>query len=116
MKNSMFAIAVLSICVGAAQPAWGQDIQERVIRFGHLNNPDHPISMGVKKFAEIVAAKSGGKIKVQEFPSNQLGSEQQQTSALQGGVQEMQAPATTSIATIVKEFGVIDFPFSVSNF
>src|SRR5207344_2354346 len=64
----------------------------------------------------LVAAKSGGKMKVQEFPSNQLGNEQQQTGALQGGIQEMQSPATTSISTIVKEFGVIDFPFAVSTF
>src|ERR1043166_8220635 len=95
----------LGIAVVYANSSIAQDIQERTIKFGHLNNPDHPISMGVKKFAELVAAKSGGKMKVQEFPSNQLGSEQQQTSALQGGVQEMQSPATTSIGTLVKEFG-----------
>jgi TRAP-type transport system periplasmic protein len=93
-----------------------QDVQERVIKFGHLNNTDHPVSMGVKRFAELVAAKSGGKMKVQEFPSNQLGNEMQQQSALQGGVQEMSAPATTSLAGIVKEFGLIDFPFAVGNF
>ena len=115
MKNSMFAVAALSISVGAAQPVWAQDIQERVIRFGHLNNTDHPVSMGVKKFAELVAAKSGGKMQVKEFPSNQLGSEQQQTSALQGGVQEMQSPATTSLVGIVKDYGVIDFPFTVGS-
>jgi len=95
--------------------ACAEDIQERVIRFGHLNNTDHPVSMGVKKFAEIVAAKSGGKPQVKGFPSNQLGSEQQRTSALQGGVQEMQSPATTSLVGIVKDYGVIDFPFTVSN-
>lgn len=102
--------------MACAATAQAQDIQERTIKFGHLNNPDHPVSMGVKKFAELVAAKSGGKITVKEFAANQLGSEQQQTSALQGGVQEMQAPATTSLAGIVKEFGLIDFPFIVGNF
>jgi len=107
----------LFICALAlAGAVHAQDIREHTIKFGHLNNTDHPISMGVKKFAELVAQKSGGKIKVQEFPSNQLGTEQQQTSALQGGVQEMQSPATTSIATIVKEFGVIDFPFTIASF
>jgi TRAP-type transport system periplasmic protein len=69
----------------------------------------------VKKFAELVAAKSGGKHSVREFPSNQLGTEMQQQSALQGGVQEMTAPAPTSLAGIVKEFGLLDFPFIVSN-
>ena len=55
-------------------------------------------------------------MKVQEFPSSQLGNEMQQQSALQGGVQEMSAPATTSLAGIVKEFGLVDFPFAVANF
>ena len=73
------------------------------------------MSLGVKKFADLLAAKSAGKLKVQEFPSSQLGNEMQQQSALQGGVQEMSAPATTSLAGIVKEFGLIDFPFSVAD-
>jgi len=109
-------LAVLIALVGAVTASSAQDIQERTIRFGHLNNPDHPISISVKKFAELVAAKSGGKMQVKEFPSNMLGPEQQQTAALQGGVQEMQAPATTSVVTIVKDFGVIDFPYTVVNY
>jgi TRAP-type transport system periplasmic protein len=106
--GALFAVSCLA--------AQAQDIQERTIKFGHLNNTDHPVSLGVKKFAEILAAKSGGKLKVQEFPANQLGNEMQQQSALQGGVQEMSAPATTSLAGIVKEFGLVDFPFSVASF
>ena len=113
VKSTCIAAAFLvAIASGAAR---AQDVRERVIKFGHLNNTDHPVSMGVHKFAELVAAKSGGKMQVKEFPSNQLGTEQQQTSAVQGGVQEMQSPATTSIVGIVKDFGVIDFPFTVSN-
>ncbi len=110
---------LLALCAAASLaslPALAQDIQERVIKFGHLNNADHPVSMGTKKFAELLAAKSGGKLKVQEFPASTLGNEMQQQSALQGGVQEMTAPATTSLAGIVKEFGLIDFPFAVANF
>ncbi|MCR5867900.1 MAG: TRAP transporter substrate-binding protein [Aquincola tertiaricarbonis] len=99
-----------------ALTATAQDFQERTIKFGHLNNADHPVSAGVKKFAELLAAKTGGKMKVQEFPASTLGNEMQQQSALQGGVQEMSAPATTSLAGIVKEFGLIDFPFAVSDF
>src|SRR5262245_58922098 len=71
--------------------------------------------MGVRKFAEVLLEKSGGKLKVKEFPSNQLGTEMQQQSALRGGTQEMTAPATTSLVGIGKDFGMIDFPFSVST-
>src|SRR5437764_9194568 len=110
------AISLAGISLPFALPAFGQDVQERTIRFGHLNNADHPVSFGVKRFGELVAAKSGGKMKVQEYPASTLGNELQQQSALQGGVQEMSAPATTSLAGIVKEFGLIDFPFAVTNF
>jgi tripartite ATP-independent transporter DctP family solute receptor len=111
--RSVLATAVVAL---AAAASLAQDIQERTIKFGHLNNADHAVSFGVKRFAELLATKSGGKLKVQEFPANQLGNEMQQQSALQGGVQEMSAPATTSLAGIVKEFGLVDFPFAVSTF
>lgn len=112
-----FVPGLMALCLAAACTfASAQEVQERVIKFGHLNNTDHPVSMGVKRFAQLVAAKSGGKLKVQEFPSSTLGNELQQQSALQGGVQEMTAPATTSLAGIVREFGLIDFPFAVANF
>ncbi len=92
-----------------------QEVQERTIRWGHLNNTDHPVSFGVKKFAEILLAKSGGKLQVREFASSQLGNELQQQSALRGGTQEMLSASTTSLATVVPEFGLLDFPFIVST-
>ena len=115
MKLKMIKLAAMLGLVAAGTAAFAQDIQERTIKFGHLNNTDHPTSMGVKKFAEIVAAKSGGKIKVQEFAASQLGNELQQQSALVGGVQEMLVASTTSLAGIVREFGLLDFPFLFSN-
>ena len=108
-------IAAAAAFLFAALSATAQDVQERTIKFGHLNNEGHPTSLGVKKFAEIVAAKSGSKIKVQEFAASALGNELQQQSALQGGVQEMLVASTTSLNGIVKEFGMLDFPFLFAN-
>ena len=36
-------------------------------------------------------------------------------SALRGGTQEMLSASTTSLASVVKEFGLLDFPFIVST-
>src|SRR5215217_3000394 len=77
--SSILAIS-FACTLGLAASSLAQDIQERTIRWGHLNNTDHPVSKGAQKFAEIVAAKSGGKLKIKEFPANQLGTEQQQQS------------------------------------
>ncbi len=115
MRSTLIQLTATLSLLAFGGMAMAQDIQERTIRFGHLNNADHPTSTGVKKFAEIVAARSGGKITVKEYPSSQLGNELQQQSALQGGVQEMLVASTTSLAGIVKEFGLFDFPFLFSN-
>ena len=113
MKISAVAAAAIAITL-LAVPADAQ-VQERTIRWGHLNNTDHPVSLGVQKFAEILAAKSGGKLKVREFAASQLGNEMQMQSALRGGTQEMLSASTTSLASVVKEFGLLDFPFVVST-
>ena len=115
MKSKLIQVVAMLSLLAASGGVLAQDIQERTIRIGHLNNTDHPTSFGVKKFAELVAAKSGGKISVKEFASSQLGNELQQQSALQGGVQEMFVASTTSLAGIVKEFGLFDFPFLFAN-
>src|SRR6187399_1957190 len=115
MKSTLFKLVGALAMLAGVTLAQAQDIQERTIRIGHLNNTDHPTSWGVKKFAELVAAKSGGKITVKEFASSQLGNELQQQSALQGGVQEMLVASTTSLTGVVKEFGLFDFPFLFSN-
>src|SRR3954452_12692767 len=115
MKSKLIQAIAAFALLATGGLALAQEIQERTIRFGHLNNTDHPTSLGVRKFAEIVAAKTGGKIKVQEYASSQLGNELQQQSALQGGVQEMLVASTTSLNGIVKEFGILDFPFLFAN-
>src|SRR5687768_3579978 len=79
-----------ALLLAAALSASAQDIQERTIRFGHLNNPDHPISAGVKKFAELVAAKSGGKMTVKELTSMKRGRKMEGKSRVDGGVQDVE--------------------------
>ncbi len=113
----LFAVLSAAVVGGAllAGAASAQEVQERTIRWGHLNNTDHPVSFGVQKFAEILLAKSGGKLKVREFASSQLGNELQQQSALRGGTQEMLSASTTSLATVIPEFGLLDFPFIVKT-
>ena len=114
-RNVLLTISLLTIFAAFSSIAVAQDIQERTIRFGHTVSPGHPIALGAKRFGEIVTAKSGGKIKFRDFPSSQLGPEAQQQSALVGGTQQMMAHGSAQLAGIVKEFGLLDFPFIVAT-
>ena len=104
--------AAVSLCALLGTPSAAQvsgQVQERTIRWGHLNNTDHPVSFGVQKFAEVLAAKSGGKLKIREFPASQLGNEMQQQSAVRGGTQEILSASTTSLAGVVKDLGPVSY-------
>ena len=114
LKFLAITVAMIS-ALTLMDPATAQ-VQDRTIRWGHLNNTDHPVSLGVQKFAEVLAAKSGGKLKIREFAASQLGNEMQQQSAVRGGTQEVFSASTTSLASVVKELGLFDFPFIVSTF
>jgi tripartite ATP-independent transporter DctP family solute receptor len=106
--QSLVAFAAVA-AVGAAQA------QTRTIKFANQNAKGHPIVMGMEKFAEIVEAKSAGKLKVNVFPGGALGSDQANVSALQGGTLEMASMNSGIFASIVKDFAVYDFPFLFSN-
>jgi tripartite ATP-independent transporter DctP family solute receptor len=103
------------VAIAALAAAGASLAQERTIKFATQNPVGHPIELGMKKFAEIVQAKSGGKIKVNLFPGGQLGSDQANVTAVQGGTLEMVSMNTGILASVAKELAIVDFPFLFAN-
>ena len=62
MKRLMIKTLVAAAAVAAFGLASAQDVREHTIKFATQNPKGHPIMVGMEKFAEIVTAKSGGKI------------------------------------------------------
>lgn len=115
MKRYFLKTIAACIAVAACGGALAQDIKERTLKFG-LNGPEgHPAVAGMKKFAEVVQAKSGGKIKVNLFLAGALGSDQAVTTAVQGGTVEMAVMNSGILASLAKELAIFDFPFLFAN-
>ena len=115
MKRLFVKSVLASIVLASVGLASAQDIKERTIKFG-LNSPEgHPAVAGMKAFAENVAAKSGGKIKVQLFLNGTLGSDQATLSAVKGGTVEMAVMNSGILASEVKALEIFDFPFLFAN-
>jgi TRAP-type transport system periplasmic protein len=112
MKTNWIRLAAALAFAGAVVAA---QAQTKTIKFANQNAKGHPVVMGMDKFAELVEARSGGKLKVNVFPGGALGSDQANVSALQGGTLEMAAMNSGIFASVVKEFAVYDFPFLFGN-
>jgi TRAP-type transport system periplasmic protein len=115
MKRAFIKSLVAVAALAAVGSSFAQDIKERTIKFG-LNGPEtHPAAAGMKKFAELVQAKSGGKMKVNLFFGATLGSDQAITTSIQGGTVEMSVMNSGILASLAKELAIFDFPFLFAN-
>jgi TRAP-type transport system periplasmic protein len=110
-RSAKVLLLHFSLLAAGTAGVMAADVQDRTIRFSIGLAEEHPQGQGVKKFAEIVDQKSGGKLKVKGYFSGSLGDDTRATQALQGGIQEMTSPSTSPLVGMIKEFGVFDFPF-----
>jgi len=109
LLRAIVAAGVLALTGSLAQA------QDKTFKLALQNPKGHPLVTGAEKFAELVAAKSGGKIKVSVFPGGTLGGDAQTVSASQGGTIEFVLLNSGILASQVKDFEVYDFPFMFAN-
>lgn len=107
-KLACVAAATLSLALPAAA-------QQKVLKVGIGLSDDHPQGVSVRKFAELLSQKTGGKLTAKLFASGALGNDVSMISALRGGTQEMVVPDSSTLVSIIKDFGVINLPFAIQN-
>ena len=89
--------------------------QEKTLRIATQNPRGHPIVLGLERFAELVEARSRGRVKVMVFPGGTLGSDEVSIAALQAGTLEMASLNSGILANQVKAFAVFDLPLLLSG-
>jgi tripartite ATP-independent transporter DctP family solute receptor len=106
------ALAIGSLLITTSAMA---QFADRTIKFTNGVNEDHPVGVGVKKMQEVLAAKTGGKMKINAFWGGSAGGDLPATQALRAGTQEMVCTSSSPLVGIVKELGAFDLPFLFAN-
>lgn len=105
------ALGAVLLASSAASYAAAQDIKDRTIKLALANTAESAHGLGAKRFAEIVAQRSGNKLKVRIYPGGTLGGEVAVASSMQGGTIEMSMMGPGLLTGMDKEFGIFDTPF-----
>jgi len=105
---SVIAAALVASSLFAAGQALAQEI---TIKYANVMAPSHDSSKGVEKFAELVAKKSQGRIKVQHYPGGQLGSDKETYEAAQQGLLQIAGGSYANLVTITRAFESLHLPF-----
>jgi len=102
-----FAIAVAVGLAIAASPAWAQ----KVLRLSHNAAPGNPKAEASIKFAELVAQKTNGRIKVDVGGSAQYGDDVESLTNMRLGTLAFSANSQGSSSGVVPQFSVVGLPF-----
>lgn len=115
VQKLLLSLIAPALLLSAAQVS-AADIKARTFKFSHVQPKESHMGFGAEKFAELVAKKSGGKMKVRTFPNGTLGGDLQTVSALQGGTIELTTMPPGLLVGLSKEFGAFDLPFLFNDF
>lgn len=110
MNRHHFVRSLLAASLGLLTVA-GAAAQTVKLTLGHgaaVGNPRHEAAV---KFADVVKAKSGGRIEVAVAPSGQLGDDAAMVTAVRTGALDMSANSQGAVANAVPEYAAYGMPF-----
>lgn len=114
MQRKTFIRSTLAIAAGTllSLAAHAQTVKLTLGHGAAVGNPRHEAAV---KFAEVVKAKSGGRIEVQVAPSAQLGDDAAMVTALRTGALDLSANSQGAVANAVPEYAAFGMPFLFSS-
>ncbi len=119
MRTKFYISAVLVVSVLLVFGGIGNTQEEYVMKFGWADPPD-PLGHATSAYAVVLKAEverlSGGRIKVELYPTGQLGDQRSGTEQVRRGTIEAYNISSGVLASLYyPELGIFDMPFSFSS-
>lgn len=125
MKNKGISFFIVGILVGVLIATTGFTIYVRTVnlagsagvslKMGHSLDQNHPVHAAMLFMAEKLAEKSGGTMKLEIYPSEQLGNETSAIEQVQRGIMSMTKTSAAPMESFVKEMTVLSLPYLFSG-
>ena len=115
MILSHLRIFAATLALAAAGSTTNAAHAQTLVKLGHDQPESSTHHQAALKWKELVEAQTGGKIKVQIFPSSLLGSGVQSVEQLQAGAIEAASLPTGWVAPLAPSVQILDLPFLFPN-
>lgn len=107
------ALLVLMAVAGSFLFGAGNVIE---LKFGHYLVESHPAHIAAQAFADAVAARTGGQIKIVIFPNSALGSTQEMLEQVTLGALDLVIPTEPAIAKYANKLNLVGAPFAFKDY
>ena len=85
--------------------------QGRALRFGHVHPPEGEVTRGVVRAMEVLRERSGGRLRIDNFPSSQLGGEREMLTQVSAGTLDLCITGPGALGTWVRALSILESPF-----
>jgi tripartite ATP-independent transporter DctP family solute receptor len=104
-------ILIITIFISVAIYSCGEREHITVLKLGHGLAPSHSVHQGMVFMAERVAEKSDGKMRIDVYPSEQLGSERENVEMLQIGSLAITKVSAAIMESFAPSYRVLNLPY-----
>ena len=87
----------------------------KIIRIGHVQSSTHPDHLGLAAFADYINEKLGDKYRVEVYPSELLGSQNEMVQLTQTGAIDFVVASTAIMETFSSKYQIFNLPYLFSN-
>lgn len=108
MRSFRLPFLAATALLASTLPTLAQTVELNV---GHVLTTSSHYHAAAAKLAEVAAAKSNGQIKINVFPSAQLGGEVKQIQSARTGTQDIVVTGEAPVENTVKDYTVFSFPY-----
>lgn len=113
-KRVTVLLAVVAVLLFSAQAA----MAAKVIKMHHLNKNgafDNPSGAAAVVFKNLVESGTNGTVKVQIFPSGQLGKDAEVVQQVKSGIIQLGVHSVGAVGSVYPMISVLDVPFAFPN-
>lgn len=88
---------------------------QTTLRYGHMNSPTSVVGMQAQWFAEEVAKSTGGALKIEVYPSSQLGSIKELAEGVSTGTIALSHNTAGALSSLYNPLAALDTPYLYRN-
>ena len=110
-RRTVLKASVASAALSVSAPYVSSRAAPLTMRFAHFGAEDHPSNVAAKQFAERVASRTDGEIRINIFPNNVLGGPPEQAQQIKLGTIDMGLPTQGQLDKYDTAFAAVMLPF-----
>lgn len=107
LRLALAGVSTFGVTAIAHRPAWAVE----TFKLGHVLAPTHQFHTGMELAARRLAEATSGQLRIEVYPSSQLGTERDMHVALRTGAVDMLLASPAGASVHLRDLAVLDAPY-----